>query len=195
MVSSAPDTWPHIICAPWDLLFVETVESRSDEARRELAARFGVPGVYGSLADGRSQPDVVHVLTPPASHRALALEALSMGCHVLVEKPMAENAEECEEMIARARENDRVLSVNHSARFDPAVLQAAEAVRRGVCGDVLAVLLFEFGIPPIPEGPFPHPIARVHPFRDLGVHGLPAELVSAGEICGSRSTRPDESRC
>lgn len=96
----------HHLRALRDLPFVERVGITDlDDARaRQLAATFGVAGVYGSLSQmAEARPDVIHVLTPPASHRAIALEALSMGCHVLVEKPMAENAEECEEMIARAR--------------------------------------------------------------------------------------------
>src|SRR5436190_14426101 len=35
--------------------------------------------------------DVIHVLTPPAAHAKVALAALNRGCHVLVEKPLAED--------------------------------------------------------------------------------------------------------
>src|SRR5437870_1310748 len=111
----------HHLRALRDLPFVETVAitDLDQDRARELAGKFGVKGVYRNLSEmAEARPDVIHVLTPPASHRALALEALAMGCHVLVEKPMAESAEECDEMIARAAEAGRVLSVNHSARFD-----------------------------------------------------------------------------
>jgi predicted dehydrogenase len=84
---------------------------------------------------------VIHVLMPPASHKALALEALDMGCHGFVEKPMAQKRGRTA-MIARAKERGRVLSVNHSARFDPVVLEAAELVRQGARGEVMAVRLF-----------------------------------------------------
>src|SRR5438309_1463223 len=88
----------------------------------EMARRFRIPAVYGSLADmAAARPEIIHILTPPESHCALALEALDMGCHVMVEKPMAERVEDCDRMIARAREKGRVLSVNHSARMDPIV--------------------------------------------------------------------------
>ena len=53
------------------------------------------------LADLR--PQAVYVLTPPAFHAAIALQAMEMGCHVLVEKPMADTVEDCEAMIATAR--------------------------------------------------------------------------------------------
>src|SRR5262252_4267711 len=110
-----------------DLPFVEVVgiTDLNQERAQQLATRFRIPRHFQQLSNlAEVHPDVIHVLTPPASHRVLTLQALSMGCHVLVEKPMAESAEECDEMIARAREAGRVLSVNHSARFDPVVLQA-----------------------------------------------------------------------
>ncbi|MGH9583136.1 MAG: NAD-dependent epimerase/dehydratase family protein, partial [Bryobacteraceae bacterium] len=107
-------------------------------------------------------------------HCQVALEALDMGCHVFVEKPMAETPEECDRMIARARAAGRVLSVNHSARMDPIVLKALELLKKGACGDILAVDFFRSSdYPPYAGGRVP-PVYRqgAYPFQDLGVHGL-----------------------
>ena len=123
----------HHLRALRDLPFVDIVGIADQDASRaaQAAVKFSAVVAYGNLADMlASKPDVVHVLTPPASHCALAVEALEAGCHVLVEKPMADTAEECDRMIAAARANGRILSVNHSARFDPVVLRAAEWVKR-----------------------------------------------------------------
>lgn len=167
----------HHLRALRDLPFVEIVGiCDTDEKRaREIAAKFGVEGVYRNLdAMAAAYPDVIHVLTPPASHCELTLRALDMGCHVFVEKPMADTVAECDAMIARAAEKDRVLSVNHSARFDPVVLEAADLVRSGVCGDILAVhFIRSSDYPPYAGGPLPAPYSQgSYPFRDLGVHGL-----------------------
>src|SRR5271165_6262018 len=114
-----------------DLEFVEIagicdVDRKKAEA---LASRFKIPAVFDSLADMASaRPQVVHILTPPASHCALTLQALDMGCHVFVEKPMAETVGECDRMIASAREKRLTISVNHSLRFEPAVLAALHLV-------------------------------------------------------------------
>ena len=51
--------------------------------------------------------DVVHVLTPPGSHAALALAALARGCHVYVEKPLAASQQECDEVVSAARDSGR----------------------------------------------------------------------------------------
>ena len=48
------------------------------------------------------KPDVVHVLVPPGHHAAVSSLAIANGCHVLVEKPMAETAEQARNMLAEA---------------------------------------------------------------------------------------------
>src|ERR1019366_7163009 len=93
----------------------------NQDRARQMAAPHGIP-VFRSLEEMRAaNPHVIHVLTPPDTHCDLTLEALGMGCHVFVEKPMAPTLEECDRMISRAREAHRILSVNHSARMDPVV--------------------------------------------------------------------------
>lgn len=158
----------------------------SDQSRAaQTASQFGISGVFRSLNEmSETRPDVIHVLTPPASHCSLTLEALDMGCHVFVEKPMALSEEECEQMIAKAAARERTLSVNHSARFDPAVLRAFDVIRAGTIGDVLTVDYFRSSeYPPYSGGMMP-PYYRDagYPFRDLGVHALYILESFLGEI-------------
>jgi predicted dehydrogenase/nucleoside-diphosphate-sugar epimerase len=160
-----------------DLPFVELVAvCDQDEVKAAaLAKKFGVRGVFRDLASMRdAQPHVIHILTPPQFHCALAIQAMEMGCHVFVEKPMAETPEECDRMMAKAAETGRVLSVNHSDRFDPVVLQAIDIARSGACGDILAVhSIRSSDYPPYAGGPLPAPYRQgSYPFRDLGVHSL-----------------------
>lgn len=141
----------------------------------EMANKFGIASVYNSLAEMHAaKPDVIHILTPPSSHKALAIEALEMGCHVFVEKPMAETAADCDAMIAKAQEKGLALSVNHSARFDPVILEALDRVKRGECGDILSVdFIRSSEYAPYAGGPLPPPYRNGgYPFQDLGVHGL-----------------------
>ena len=148
-----------------------------DQVRaKELAAKFKIPRVYPSLAAmAEAGLNVIHVLTPPATHAALALEALEMGCHVFVEKPMAERAADCDRMIAKARERGLVLSVNHSARMDPIVLRALERLRSGECGEITGADFFRSSEYAPYAGGTPLPPAFCngsYPFQDLGIHGL-----------------------
>lgn len=84
-------------------------------------------------------PDVVHVLTPPSSHRALAEDALAAGAHVIVEKPVASSLAELEAMLALAAEHDRMLIENHNYRFNDSMLAITGLVESGALGTVTAV--------------------------------------------------------
>jgi 2-alkyl-3-oxoalkanoate reductase len=151
------------------------IADASIDRAHALARRFAIPGVFSSLSDMRCvRPDVVHVLTPPASHARIAIEAMEMGCDVFVEKPMAPTVAQCEAMIAAARRTGRTLSVNHSAKDDPVIVRALELLRRGVCGDVLAVDFYRTSdYPPYAGGPVPAAFRDGgYPFLDMGVHAL-----------------------
>ena len=145
------------------------------DAARALAHVAGIPiactGLDELLA---ARLDCVFILTPPSSHAQLSIKALRAGCHVFVEKPMAETADECRAMIEAARQAGRVLSVNHSDLFDPAVMQALEHVRAGVCGELLSVdIIRSSEYPPYAGGPLPGMVSKgSYPFQDLGVHAL-----------------------
>src|SRR3546814_4485846 len=84
------------------------------EAARSMAARHSIPLVVADLAEllEQSRPDAVHVLTPPASHAAIALAAMEHGCHVLVEKPMADSAAARAAMVAKTRGTHVPLGIN-----------------------------------------------------------------------------------
>lgn len=113
---------------------VQAVADRSPEA----AIRFA--GVHGlrvlsfdeMLAD--TGIGIVHVATPPSTHRELAGRALAAGKHVLVEKPLATTVEDGEALVAMAAEHDRLLAVNLIMRYDPLLMAVKEIAERGLLG-------------------------------------------------------------
>jgi predicted dehydrogenase/nucleoside-diphosphate-sugar epimerase len=74
------------------------------------------PTVEAMLAAER--PDVVHIVTPPATHRDLARQVLDAGCHVYVEKPFVETVAEAEEILARAKERGLKVAAGHQLLFE-----------------------------------------------------------------------------
>eukprot|EP00891_Asterochloris_glomerata_P010001 jgi/Astpho2/10001/Aster-06811 len=89
-----------------------------------------------------SSPDVelVSVVTPPAHHCENFLCALQAGKHVVVDKPMALNAQEGLRMLEAARQHpDQVALVDHELRFSPMLLQAQRHLQSGALGRVLYV--------------------------------------------------------
>jgi len=175
----------HHLAALAALPFVEVVGIADTDLAlaRKTAARFRIAHAAASLRE-LPRADAVYVLTPPRSHCALALAAMERGCHVFVEKPLAESVEECDRMIAKARERGVVLAVNHSDLLDPVVERALSIVRSGAIGQVLNVdFLRSSDYPPYAGGPLPALVAQgSYPFRDLGVHGLYLLEAFAGSI-------------
>jgi predicted dehydrogenase/nucleoside-diphosphate-sugar epimerase len=140
-----------------------------------LAARFSVPNVFPSMeamiADG---VDVVHILTPPDTHAQLAIRALNMGCHALVEKPLAMNTDEVDCINATAAAAQKSVCVNHSLLYDRFVSTALRLVHSGAIGTPLSFDYFRSSeYPPYKGGPLPiHYQNGGYPFLDQGIHAL-----------------------
>ncbi len=86
---------------------------------QSLASKHGVERAARALDELIGHVDGVVLATPPHVRCKLALHALAQGLHVLCEKPMANSAEECRQMIAQARDSRRTLVVAHTYRFFP----------------------------------------------------------------------------
>ena len=117
----------------------------ADRMKAEKTAdRFGINDVYDDVSKllYEKNPDVVHILTPPNTHKDLSIQAMEAGCHVLVEKPMAMNLKEAEEMIRISERCDVVLSICHNFLFESAVMAAKELFTKGAIGRVLSVETF-----------------------------------------------------
>jgi glucose-fructose oxidoreductase len=63
--------------------------------------------------------DVVYIITPPHLHKSLAVRAANAGKHVWCEKPMAMNADECQQMIQACRRNKVALAIGYRMQHEP----------------------------------------------------------------------------
>jgi predicted dehydrogenase len=85
-------------------------------ARVAAKAQLGVPAV----ADWRAlkgEVDLVSICSPASTHGPIVRGFLEAGAHVLVEKPIATDLQEAEELILLAQRSGRVLTVGHQERF------------------------------------------------------------------------------
>ena len=107
---------------------------------RIAAARELAPDV-AAFADAQEMldsglVDLVVVSTPPNTHHYWAMEALRRGIHVVLEKPMALTAAECDEAMALAREKGLTLIVFQNRRFDADFVTIRRLIREGAIGEV-----------------------------------------------------------
>lgn len=83
--------------------------------------------------------DAVYLATPPQTHAKLAAAALDAGKHVLVEKPLATDAQDAGYLIERADIAQKVLMVGHTFLYSPPVRKIKQMVKAGEFGEVVYI--------------------------------------------------------
>ncbi|VGO11880.1 1,5-anhydro-D-fructose reductase [Pontiella desulfatans] len=110
------------------------IETGSDELNLERVA------IFTDVADmlASTELDAVSVALPTHLHKALSIQCLEAGVHVLCEKPMALSVEDCDAMIAAAHSAGKQLMIAQCIRFWPEYAWVKQAVGSGDYGQVLA---------------------------------------------------------
>ena len=75
------------------------------------------------------KPDAVCISTYPDTHYPFAKMALNAGCHVFTEKPLAENAQQCQELVDLARAQGKALVVGYILRQHPSWIKFVEVAK------------------------------------------------------------------
>lgn len=102
----------------------------------QFARKYSVPAhnLDGILSD--NSINAVAIAAPASQHADLTSHALSAGKDVFVEKPIALQTTDAEELIAVAAKQDRVLMVGHLLQYHPAFLKLQELVVEGRLGRI-----------------------------------------------------------
>lgn len=110
---------------------------------RSLANKFAIAHVGCNIRELAGMLDAVLIATPPHTHVALAAEAFDAGLHVLCEKPMANTAAECAEMIRLAAAAGRILAIGHNFRFFPVRRQLRQLLHQHGLGEIESIVATE----------------------------------------------------
>lgn len=96
------------------------VVARSKAKTEEFARKHGFKAAYSNVYDmiSSERPDIIAVSAPHYLHFQMALEVIENGINVLVDKPMAINLREADELIKRAEAKGVKLGVILQSRFD-----------------------------------------------------------------------------
>ncbi|MBN1249388.1 MAG: Gfo/Idh/MocA family oxidoreductase [Anaerolineae bacterium] len=120
------------------------------------------------------RPDLVSVAVPTVLHLEVAKAALAAGCHVLVEKPIADTVEAARALIVAAEAAERKLMVGHIVRFDPPIRALKQHMDAGELGCLHQVVCRRIG-------PFPYRVQDVGVGLDLAPHDLDLLRYITGE--------------
>ncbi len=112
---------------------------RDIERAKKLAQEHGVPIYYDSVDDLLSDPevDVVHIATPVYLHCEHVIKSAEHGKHILCEKPMAMNVDECKRMLQACEQNNVLLEIAFTLRFHPCFHEIKEIVDNNELGKIV----------------------------------------------------------
>ena len=83
--------------------------------------------------------DAVVIATPVSTHFKIGLDALNKGKHVLIEKPITNNSNEAKKLIDRAAQLKKILMVDHTMEYSPAILKIKEYMDKIELGQIYTI--------------------------------------------------------
>jgi predicted dehydrogenase len=106
------------------------------EAARTTAEAHGIPMVYERLEDLLADPavEIVDIAVQPWHQRGIAEQALGVGKHLLCQKPLSDNLEDAQAIVAAGRRANRKVAVNQQMRWDAGIAAARDLISRGYIG-------------------------------------------------------------
>ncbi|HVU14028.1 MAG TPA: Gfo/Idh/MocA family oxidoreductase, partial [Phototrophicaceae bacterium] len=115
------------------------VVNHSQPSMRRFADQFALERCYTSLDDliGAGGVDAISINSPNYLHAPQTIRALEAGIHVMVEKPMALNAVEAEQMLRASETSGAKLMVAHCWRFDEEVRWLKQRLDAGLIGSIV----------------------------------------------------------
>jgi predicted dehydrogenase len=110
----------------------------SAAAAKYAAGRYEAKAAYTDYKTmlAEATPDVVHVLTPPNTHKMIATDCLQAGAHVLCEKPITPTLEDFKALWEVAQSCDRHLMEDQNYLYNEPVLAIQKMVNDGELGEI-----------------------------------------------------------
>lgn len=114
----------------------------------EVAREYNIPKemCFDSAEDliaGEKLADAMFITTQDRQHVGQAIPALRKGYHLLLEKPISPDLEECREIVQVAQECKKNVIVCHVLRYTPIYSKLKEVLDSGVTGEIVSVMSIE----------------------------------------------------
>jgi len=108
---------------------------------RAFADEFHVPAVFDDVERmlDVAAPDLVDIITPPASHETLLGLCIERGIPAVCQKPFCADLETAERVVERARANDTLLVVHENFRFQPWYREIRRLIDAGALGALVDI--------------------------------------------------------
>ena len=184
----------HMSCLKdYDDVEVVAISDVAAPSLKRWTEQYGIENTFTDWKQMLSKVDIdaVDICTPNFLHYQPAIDALNAGCHVFVEKPLAMNAKEGQEMVDLAKKKKLACTIAFQWRFHPKTQAIKQAREQGVLGDILYSRVHAMRRRGIPNwGVFGRKeLQGGGPMIDIGVHvmemthyamGLPKPVSASG---------------
>ena len=114
------------------------VADTNAERAKEIAEKYQIK-YYCDYKELIGNVDAVSIAVPTSLHRKVAMDFLKNGVHCLVEKPIAVNLKQADDMIKEAESQNVNLAIGHIERFNPAVVKLKQIIDAGTLGKLLII--------------------------------------------------------
>ena len=134
----------------WEVAAIADNYIEGYEAIKYRLNEFGVPNVpiYGTLDEAlektpREVADIVFIMTPEWTHLELFKKAISSGCHVFLEKPIATTPEDCKQIYEISKKTDRIVQVGFVLRYSSFYQNIKKIIDSGKLGKIITIQMNE----------------------------------------------------
>ena len=107
------------LCSHPSVNFVGFFDSNKEVAKK-ISKKFSVKS-FENVGDLISSSDGLHIVTPTNLHHSIAMDCLKKNKDIFIEKPIASNIEEAEEIVSLSKKNKNIVQVGHIERFNPTI--------------------------------------------------------------------------
>ena len=127
-----------------DEMEIVAVAEPNDARRENFCQEHGIPSdrAFRTAEELFAQPqmaDMAFIATLDGDHIAHATAAIEKGYDLLLEKPISDSLEECQELLRRAEQAGAKVSLTHVLRYAPFYQKAKQILDSGILGDIVSV--------------------------------------------------------
>ena len=111
-----------------------------DDRREEVRSQYAVQVFEHIEQAWHEHPQVALIAAPTSIHLPLALQAARHGCHLFIEKPVADSLAGLDQLFDEVKKNGLITLVGCNMRFHPGIAQTRRLIGEGAAGKVTSVL-------------------------------------------------------
>lgn len=148
-----------------DMGLLSCISDISLEAAKKVADKHSVDSCGDHMSLLEKDVDAVVVVTPTATHKRIATDAIRAGKHVLLEKPMTGSSSDLMELVKLAEQHGVVLAGGFVERHNPVVDFARKGIKSGEYGELITAATRRVSS-------LPSRIKDVGVIMDLGIHDI-----------------------